>query len=246
VPPTDEYVGKALKEYGEYSQIELELLLQFLQPETTVVIAGGNIGSFVVPLAQHCGEVIVFEPQRWVYQLLCANVVLNNLLNVRAYWGGLGKHFGTIQMPVLDPDQPNNFGAVEIEAMQGLGGDIVPIYKLDSFGTSADCGLLTIDVEGMEEDVLLGAAETVKRCRPVIFFEADRVLKRGAVFHLLRSWGYELYWYRTHLFNSQNFAGKLEDIWVTPAGAKIVAENVLAVPKERGMTLTGFIPVLEA
>jgi FkbM family methyltransferase len=181
-----------------------------------------------------------------VYQLLCANVVLNDLLNVRAYWAGLGRHFGTVSMPVLDPDKPNNFGAVEIEAMQGLGGDIVPIYKLDAFAENVDCGLLTIDVEGMEEDVLLGSAELVKRCRPVIFFEADRVLKRNAVFRLLRSWNYDLYWYRTHLFNSQNFAGKLEDIWETATGARIVAENVLAAPKERGMKLSGFIPVLEA
>jgi hypothetical protein len=52
VPPTDEYVGKALKIYGEYSEIELQMLLQLVQPDTRVVIAGGNIGSFVVPIAQ--------------------------------------------------------------------------------------------------------------------------------------------------------------------------------------------------
>lgn len=241
----DEYVGKALLTYGEYSEIELELLLKLVQPGTSVVVAGANIGSLIVPLAKACAEVIAFEPQRWVYQLLTANVVLNDLLNVRTYWAALGKQRGTVEIPMFDPDKPNNFGAVELEAVQGMGGDVVPVYTLDSFGSLVDCGLLTIDVEGMEEDVLRGAEQLVKRCRPVIFFEADRVLKRGAVFQLLRSWNYDLHWHRTPLFNSQNWANKLENIWMPPSGATIVAENVLATPKERGMTLKGFTPVLE-
>lgn len=245
VPPTDEYVGKALQVYGEYSEAELELLLQLVTKETRIVVAGANIGSFVVPLAKAAAEVVAFEPQRWVYQLLTANVVLNDLINVRTYWAGLGQKRGTVEVPMFDPDKPNNFGAVELESCQGMGGDIVPMYPLDSFGSLVECGLLTVDVEGMEEDVLRGGADLIAKCRPIIFFEADRVMKRRAVFQLLRAWNYDLYWYRTPLFNSQNHAGKLENIWATENGAMVVAENVLAAPKERGLKLSGFTPVLE-
>lgn len=247
VPPTDEYVGKALLTYGEYSQIELDALLQLVTEQTRVIVAGANLGSIVVPIAQKAAEVVAFEPQRWVYQLLCANVVLNNLLNVRAYWGGLGSRLGTVSMPIFDPDQPNNFGAIELEAVQEMGGDLVPIYTLDMFPENdIDCGLLIIDVEGMEGDVLLGATKLVARCRPIIAFEADRALKRKGVFDLLRKANYELFWHRTPLFNTQNFAGKIENIWGGDSGtAVVVAENVIATPRERAIKLHGFPPVLE-
>lgn len=246
VPPTDQYVGQALLEYGEYGQQELELLLQLVTDQTRVVVAGANIGSLVVPLAQHAAEVVAFEPQRWVYQLLTANVVLNNLLNVRTYWGGLGSRLGTIEMPVLNPDVPNNFGAVELEAMQGMGGDLVPMMVLDKFPAPIiDCGLLTVDVEGMEEDVLRGASELIARCRPVIYFEADRALKRKAVFQLLRSWNYDLYWHRPQLFNSQNHKKRLDNIWVPDGSSVLISENVIAAPKDKGISLNGFVPVLE-
>lgn len=242
VPPTDEYVGKALLTYGEYSELELDALLQLVTNETRVIVAGANLGSLVVPLAQKGAEVIAFEPQRWVYHLLCANIVLNNLLNVRAYWGGCGARLGTVEMPMFDPDKPNNFGAIELESVQGMGGDLVPIWTLDSFPPDMiDSGLLIIDVEGMEEDVLRGATKFIERCRPVICFEADRALKRKAVFNLLRTMNYELYWHRTPLFNSQNFIGRLDNIW----GVNVVAENVIAMPRDRAATLTGFPPVLE-
>lgn len=244
VPNNDVYVGEALAQYGEYSQHELEFLLQFLTPQTRVVAVGGNIGAMVVPLARNAGQVITFEPQRWVFQVLCANVVLNNLLNVRAYWGAVGQRKSVMRVPTLDPEQKNNFGALEIQAVQGLGGDAVPVYTLDTM-PDMDCGLLTIDVEGMEEDVLRGAPNLIARCRPVIFFEADRALKRIGVFRLLREWNYDLYWYRTQLFNEKNFFNKADDIWRGEQGQVIVAENVIAVPKERGFTLNGFVPVLE-
>ena len=239
VPPADQYVGRALQRYGEYSQVELDLLLQFVTPMTRVVIAGGNIGAFVVPFAQHAGEVVVFEPQRWVYQLLCANVVLNGLTNVRAYWAGLGAKKGAVRVPVLRPDIDNNFGALELEAVQNVPGDVVPILTLDQV-PNVDVGLLTIDVEGMELQVLQGAEQTIKRCTPIVFFEADRAAKNPKVFAWMREQDYQLWWYRTPLYNPNNGWGIEENAW-----PGIAAHNVIGTPRSRNLTLTGFVPVLE-
>lgn len=244
IPPKDAYVGEALRHYGEYSQIELNMLLQFIAPETRVVSVGANIGAMIVPLAQHCAEVICFEPQRWVHQVLSANIIANNLLNVRAYWAACGKARGVIKVPVLHPYRQNNFGALELEAVQGMGGDSVAVFTLDSIPDN-DCGLLQIDVEGMELDVLLGGEKLISRCRPIIFFEADRALKRADVFRHLRSSGYELWWYRTPLFNKDNWKKNPKDIWAGEKNLLVVAENVIAMPKERGIQMNGFIPVLE-
>jgi FkbM family methyltransferase len=243
VPIDDTYVGEALAKYGEYSQVELDLLLQFLTPQSRVVVAGANLGALIVPLAQRAGEVVAFEPQRWVFELMCANAVLNGLINVRPYRAGLGARGGYLSVPVLRPEVKNNFGALELESVQDMPGDRVPVYKLDSL-PDMDMTLLTIDVEGMELDVLQGAEATIKRCRPIIFCEADRVLKRKELFNWLRTHGYELYWYRSPLYNKDNFRGDQENIYGA-VDTLIVAENVLALPRERGINAQGFVPVLE-
>jgi len=243
VPPTDAYVGRALQEYGEYSEAELDVLLSMITNETRVVVAGANMGSLVVPLARHAWEVVAFEPQRWMSQLLAANVVLNGLLNVRTYWAALGNKPGLVTIPMLRPDMPNNFGAFEIEAVQDVPGDLVPVYKLDNVPDIA-MGLLTIDVEGMELDVLQGAEQTIAKCRPIVYFEADRALKRGAVFDWFRARNYSLHWHRTPLFNPKNFKGKPEDLWGNKE-TLVIAENVLALPNERGIKALNFPPVLE-
>lgn len=255
VPPDDTYVGNALRTYGEYSQIELELLLQFLiKKDTRVVVAGANLGALVVPLARGAWEVLAFEPQRWVAQLCAANVVLNDLLNVRVVWGGVGARGGGISVPVLEPFTRNNFGALELAAVQeplkvAPGDtpqlrDFVPIFPLDGF-PDAGCGLLTIDVEGMELDVLQGAHAMIMRDRPVIFFEADREFKRRPVFRFLRERDYELYWYKTPLYNPQNYRNVTRNDFVSDRGEPVVSINVLAVPREVGHKLTGLTPVLE-
>lgn len=243
VPKDDIYVGRALLRYGEYSQLELDLLLQFLTPQTRVVVAGGNIGATAIPLAKHCGEVVVFEPQRWPFQLICANATLNGLLNVRAYWAGLSDAPGSITVPVLDPTRENNFGAYELAMGATLEhGDHVPLVRLDD-QQDIDCGLLTIDVEGMELNVLRGAEQLIARCRPIIFFEADRQAKNPAVFAWLRQRQYELYRYATPLYNPRNHRGDKENIYMSERGAIIVAENVLAVPTEAGVKLNGFTEI---
>jgi len=242
VPPTDAYVGKALQEYGEYSEAELQVLLAMTNQETRVVVAGANLGSLVIPLARHSLEVVAFEPQRWMCQLLAANVVLNGLLNVRTYWAGLGNKSDVVTVPVLRPDVENNFGAMELEAFQDVPGDIVPVYKLDAL-PNINMGLLTIDVEGMELDVLQGAERTIAACRPIVYFEADRELKRGAVFAWLRAHNYSLHWHRTPLFNPANHKGSSVDLW--NCGQSLIAINVLALPMERGIKATNFPPVLD-
>jgi len=244
VPPTDKYVGQALMKYGEYSQVELDLVLQLFPKGGRVVVAGANIGAFIPALAQKAGEVVAFEPQRWVYQLMVANAALNGHINVRPYWAGLGTQARYASIPVLDPWRQNNFGAFELAMGEGIeGGEPVPVYRLDKM-PNMDMQLLTIDVEGMELDVLQGAEATIERNRPVIFFEADRKLKNPAVFAWLRGRNYDLHWHRTPLYNPNNWRKDEENVYMID-GAIVVAENVIATAKERNITLAGFVPVLD-
>lgn len=53
----------------------------------------------------------------------------------------------------------------------------VEAIALDSLNL-ASCGLLKLDLEGAEYDALVGAAETINRCRPVLIVEMERFGRR--------------------------------------------------------------------
>lgn len=67
----DQYVGRSLALYGEFSQFETELFAQFIRPGMAVVEVGANIGAHTVSLAQMVGPhgaVFALEPQRVIFQ----------------------------------------------------------------------------------------------------------------------------------------------------------------------------------
>ena len=84
----DEFIGKSLRRYGEWAESELELLERYIKPGDVIVDIGANIGTHTVAFAQLVGPrglVIAFEPQARIFQLLCANVVANDLGNVQTF-----------------------------------------------------------------------------------------------------------------------------------------------------------------
>src|SRR4030095_11726468 len=81
----DIYVGGSLQKYGEFSVGEQDLFQSVVHQGELVVEVGANIGAHTVELARMVGpegEVHAFEPQRIVFQTLCANLALNQLTNV--------------------------------------------------------------------------------------------------------------------------------------------------------------------
>jgi FkbM family methyltransferase len=229
----DVFVGRSLIEYGEYGQDEAEVLCQVAQPGQTVVEVGANIGSLTVPLAQRigpAGRLLAFEPQRLVFQTLCANLALNSLTNASAYWGGLGDRAGPMTVPAPPPDRPANFGGI---AMGGPDGETVPVQRLDDLALS-ECHLLKIDVEGMEAAVLRGAVETILRCRPVIYTENDRAPRSPELIALLQSFGYRLFWHLSPLFRADNFRNRADDVF-----GNIVSLNMLCIPPGQRIKVVG-------
>ena len=201
----DRYVGQSLIAYGEFSEGEAQMFRQLAGSGDVVVEAGSNIGAHTLLLSRLVGAggvIYAFEPQRIVFQTLCGNLALNQCLNVVARQQGLGSGAGQMVLPGVDPRQVNNFGGLSLLA-QGPG-EKVDIATIDSLGLQA-CRLIKADVEGMEADVLLGAKETLARCRPLLYLENDRAEKSPALIGLILDLGYRLWWHVTPLYNPDNF-----------------------------------------
>jgi FkbM family methyltransferase len=235
----DLYIGRSLDLYGEYSEGEVELFKQILRPGDVAIDAGANIGAHTVFFAQAVGErgaVLAFEPQRIVFQTLCANIALNSITNTYCYSVALGSAPGSIRVPPLNYSQLNNFGGL---ALGGYSeGEPVEVRTLDSFGLQK-CRLIKIDVEGMELQVLQGAVKTVDKFKPALYVENDRREKAAALIRYLDSIGYAMYWHRPTYYNPNNFFGDRDNVF-----CRTISVNMLCVHRQYNHSVKGLESVV--
>lgn len=232
---SDQVITRALELYGEFAESENKVMTQILKPGQVAIDIGANIGTVTLPLARHVGErgrVLAFEPQRIVFQYLCANVALNGLTNVETIWAALGAAVGATRIQSPAPGESVNFGA----ARTGEEGARVPMLRLDDLQL-ARCDLIKVDVEGMEYEVLSGAAQTVARLRPAVYFEA----KSGEGTRKCLNWfferDYRLFWHFAPFYEAKNWRQHADNVF--PARGDI---NALALPGES--TLTALLPAV--
>ena len=228
--PGDRYITRALEVYGEFSPDEGRLLAQAIKSGMTVIEVGSNIGAHTIPMARACrpGTLYAFEPQRRIFQILCANLALNDIDNVVAWPDACGMEAGQASVPALDYASADNFGGVSL-GVSGQAGEQVRVVRIDDLGLTA-LGLLKIDVEGFELDVLAGAAETIGRLRPVIYVENDRAANQRTLIGLVHHLGYQMYWHCPALAEPENFNGCREQVFEK----NILSMNMLCLPIERG------------
>jgi FkbM family methyltransferase len=236
-PANDVYVGRSIQLYGEYGEEEANLFRQLLRPGDVAIDAGANIGALTVPIARAVGprgEVHAFEPQRQCFQILCANVALANLENVRCYWAGVGDDDNCLAVPLINHAEPGNYGALRLghdadwrPRIDRVRYDNVPLVALDRHHRDHPTRLLKIDVEGMELDVLEGAAELIEEHGPFIYLENNSRSHAADLIDWIRRHHYRPYWHVTPIFNPKNFAGNPTDAF--PGEGSL---NVLCVPEE--------------
>jgi FkbM family methyltransferase len=201
----DLFIGRSLDLYGQWCEGELSILGQILHAGDVVLDVGANIGTHTVFFSRQVtqqGFVIAFEPQRIVFQNLCANLALNGLVNAWARQQGVGRQAGAARLPVFDPSTPMNFGGVRLT---GHGeGEPVQIVSIDDLSLPR-CNLIKIDVEGMEREVLEGARQTIGRHRPVLFVENNTVEGSPAILALLDALEYDAWWHIENYYRPDNF-----------------------------------------
>jgi FkbM family methyltransferase len=236
-------IGRFLEQYGEWAEPEAALLASLLRPGDVVVDVGAHIGTLTVPLARAvgaAGSVLAFEPQPFLFRLLAANVALNGLDQVQVFEHGLGDKAERVWVRPIDYASGGNFGILSLDGRfagkegEGIG---VRVWPLDKRAPGVDrCRLMKIDVEGLEDAVLAGAASLVARTRPLVYFEMNKG-SQDAVLERLRGWRYRTYWHPVPLFHPANFAG-VDDNPYGPRGDL----NVLAVPDEMSDVAPDLVP----
>ncbi len=237
----DIYIGRSVECYGEFSEGENDLFRQVLRPGCVVVEAGANIGAHTLTLSKAVGPrgaVYAYEPQRPVFQILCGNMALNGRLNVDCRREALGEQSGWINVPAVDYHAPENYGGLQLGGHQA--GEKVRVSTVDSLELPR-CDMIKVDVEGMELQVLQGAAATIGRCRPILYVENDRIEKSQPLIEYIMSLGYTLYWHMPPLYHPSNYFENTDNVF-----GRIVSSNMLCVHSSFKSSIAGLKQVERA
>lgn len=194
--------------FGMFEPEVVRAYSRIVRPGHTVLDVGANVGAHTLPLARRVGptgRVVAFEPTVFALEKLRANLGLNPSLASRV----------TVEQAMLVGSGDEQLPSHLYSSWPVKGGDAVhPLHRGRPEATEraravtmdryvAETGLdavdlVKIDVDGYEDQVLLGAAETIARFRPPILLELAPYLYDGtthsfsAIIDFLRDHGYAL------------------------------------------------------
>lgn len=165
---------------------DVDVILPYCARLRTVVQAGGNIGIWPIKFSASFQRVITFEPDPANFTALSVNI--SEHPNIIAHNFALGSEEGTCGIE----KNPMNIGAHAVD----LSGRGVPVSTVDSLNLS-DCDLIQLDIEGFEHQAVLGAKQTIERCRPIVILEMKGLSNKfgfnsSDTTDLLISWGYRI------------------------------------------------------
>lgn len=219
-------VSESLLTYGEWAENEIRFLLNFIREGSVIVDAGGYIGTHALRFGKavgSTGRVYSFEAQPASFCLLEHNIIINRGENIISDNAILGTEASSEDVPLslLDLERRDNFGgAVATEASHQRTYRIRQ-RTLDSLALQA-CDVIKIDVEGMETQVLSGAAALIARCRPFIYAECNTVENGYRICKALRDFGYDTFLHVVDIYNADNFFGIDENIFGQAREAAII------------------------
>jgi FkbM family methyltransferase len=233
----DFYISKSLEIYGEWSFGEIDFLAQILTKSDNIVEAGANIGAHTVFLAKDIvseGKVLAFEPRRIIFQTLCGNLAVNGIENVHAFHCGLGEEAENQTEAKMDFSSKLNAGGFSLGAIPG-NEENIKIEKLDDIVTATNrISLIKADVEGYELKLLMGAANLIKRDRPFLYLENDKIESSPQLISYIWALEYDVWWHVVPLFNLRNRANTEQNIF-----SNICSFNIICAPREKNFVVTG-------
>lgn len=141
---------------ADYQLAQRQKALSYVDNFGFALDIGGHIGLWARPLAERFNRVVSIEPHKPFVELLQLNAPTVEIIKL-----ALGSEEGSAKLNLPD----DNTGAAFLT--EGSG---VPVVKLDSLGFN-NIDFIKIDCEGYEFPIVVGASETLKRCRPVVIVE---------------------------------------------------------------------------
>lgn len=190
-PDSDQFMVNELKHDGTYQLSHLQKALEFVTEWGCAVDAGAHIGTWSRLMSHRFARVVSFEPSPDTFECLQWNMREQGCANVDAHPCAVGSEPGFVSM-VLDAE---NEARANTGARFARPGGQIPVVTIDSLNLQS-VGFIKLDIEGSELAALRGAKDTLRRCKPIVLYEAKRLwtrhfgIPKGAVSEFLTAHGY--------------------------------------------------------
>lgn len=184
----DEYdlIGNYIKQAKVWEYHLYEIYSQMINKESYCIDAGANLGFHSIQFGRLGKKVYSFEPQSYIYNQLCTNILFNGLDNIiEAHKLGLGDKEEKKQMWNIEHENwvgngAHNWGGRGL-IQEGYGGDrainneyreedIIKLVSLDSLEIPK-CDFMKVDVQGYEFNLFKGGKNLIKKNNPILFLE---------------------------------------------------------------------------
>ena len=228
----DQYIGKSLSEYGEWSEAEVGLLKQLLADSENIIEIGSNIGTHTIPLAKQVlngGLVYAIEPQHQNHKLLLENIKNNELKNIKVLKIAISSKEGEAYMNTFDENVTGNYGDCRIFSSNFKNAESVPVKTLDqlfydNIKERKSIKLIKCDAQGQELNIVLGSKKLIDQYKPYLYLENDDIHTSKALIEIIKNMGYILFWHLPPLYNPDNFLKNTKNIF-----PKIISYNMLCI-----------------
>ena len=175
------------------SEFDVKFLGKFVRPGSVVVDVGAHKGLYSIPLYKIGCTVYSFEPNAFCAALLEGWAARKD--RARVFRVGLSDESGAAELSI-PVDQAGRQHIASASVCKGFEGQCITeeitLRRLDEYELD-DLAFLKIDVEGLEDKVIRGAINTVRKYLPVMLIEIEerhRSTPVGVVFDTLYGLGY--------------------------------------------------------
>ena len=202
IPSDDPTIGRSLDLYGEYCDVEIEMLKSLCESTDWFIDIGANIGYHSVAMSPHVTRVLAFEPDADNFDILGKNVagLCASKQNVTVTKLAIGDITGECSTKF-------DFGKTILTE-----GNDVKMAPLDMLGLPK-VNLVKIDVEGKELAVLIGMRLTLDNMKPNLLIEMQDEKTYTDTYDFLKELGYNMYWLAVPTFNKNNHKQNKQNVF---------------------------------
>jgi len=179
------FIGTCFRQNIYWDEETLWKLKEYIDPTRNILEIGGHCGTSTIVYGHFLNpdkKIYVYEPQKKLYDLLVQNINQNNQAHrIFPFNKGVFCYDGEGNMHDTDTDgwggnvakryeeeieKGCNFGGLSL----GKNGEPIQLTTIDSMELE-DIGFIHCDAQGAEPFIFSKGLETLKKFRPIIYYE---------------------------------------------------------------------------
>ena len=230
--PNRLYYKYRAKKYAKYKTPELNLIQHLVHKDQISLDIGANLGLFTFFMAKYSRKVFAFEPNPYPLRYL-PSLIDDNVELIRV---AVGKTNELLDLLIPKSEKGWSSNGATLKSINVKNGIKIRVdcRTIDSFNFS-NVGLIKIDVEGAEKDVLEGSGDTIRKNKPNLIFENEIVHQKNTndIFEIIKSHEYEIFYFYNNKLRKMDNKFLIADNQKTPE-EKIIGyiQNFIGIHKE--------------